>query len=173
MLVRTLCAVPAFLVVLGVSEVRAQDENPVIPLIKSKVKDTTKPFALSVEFKVKAGKEKEFEEAFKPCLAATRKEPGCVAYFLNRDPDHPEIYVMYEQFKSLDAVRDHLKAKHTGRPVQGDHSASRRGAKGEGAPGAGVKSPGLTSGANCLTSAADHRSRAACGGTGRRSRWWT
>jgi quinol monooxygenase YgiN len=114
MLVRALCAVPAFLVVLGLSEVRAQDENPVIPLIKSKVKDSTKPFALSVEIKVKAGKEKEFEEAFKPCLAATRKEPGCVAYYLNRDPDHPEIYVMYEQFKSLDAVRDHLKAKHTG-----------------------------------------------------------
>jgi quinol monooxygenase YgiN len=63
---------------------------------------------------VKAGKEKEFEEAFKPCLVATRKEPGCVAYYLNRDPDHPENYVMYEQFKSLDAVRDHLKAKHTG-----------------------------------------------------------
>jgi quinol monooxygenase YgiN len=113
MLNRSLCAVPAFLVVLGLSEVRAQEENPVIALIKSKVKDTTKPFALSVEFKVKEGKEKEFEAAFKPCLEATRKEPGCVAYYLNRDPDHLNIYVMYEQFKSLDAVREHVKAKHT------------------------------------------------------------
>ncbi len=114
MLVRSLFAVPAFLVVLGLSEVRAQDENPVIALIKSKLKDTTKPFALSVEFTVKKGKEKEFEEAFKPCLEATRKEPGCVAYYLNRDPDHPQVYIMYEQFKSLDAIREHVKAKHTG-----------------------------------------------------------
>jgi quinol monooxygenase YgiN len=113
MLVRSLCAVPAFLVVLGISEARGQDENPVIALIRSKVKDKSKPFALSVEFKVKAGKEKEFETAFKPCLEATRKEPGCVAYYLNRDPDHPQIYIMYEQFKSLDAIREHLKAKHT------------------------------------------------------------
>jgi quinol monooxygenase YgiN len=113
MLVRSLVAVPAFLVVLGISDARGQEENPVIALIKSKVKDTSKPFALSVEFKVKAGKEKEFEAAFKPCLEATRKEPGCVAYYLNRDPDHPQIYIMYEQFKSLDAIREHLKAKHT------------------------------------------------------------
>ena len=113
MLVRSLIAIPALLVVLGLSEVRGQDENPVIALIKSKVKDTSKPFALSVEFKVKAGKENDFETAFKPCLEATRKEPGCVAYYLNRDPDHPETYIMYEQFKSLDAIREHVKAKHT------------------------------------------------------------
>src|SRR5688572_16757748 len=113
MSVRLSCAVAALLALPGLSEARGQDENPVIPLIKSKVKDTTRPFALSVEFKVKKGKEKEFEEAFKPCLEATRKEPGCVAYYLNLDPDHPQTYVMYEQFKSLDAVREHIKAKHT------------------------------------------------------------
>jgi quinol monooxygenase YgiN len=113
MIARSSCAVATVLVVLGLSEVRGQDENPVIPLIKSKVKDTTKPFALSVEFKVKAGKEREFEAAFRPCLEATRKEPGCVAYYLNRDPDNPNTYIMYEQFKSLDAVREHVKAKHT------------------------------------------------------------
>ncbi len=92
---------------------QAQDENPVVKLIKSKVKDEKKPFAILVEFKVKAGKEKDFEAAFVPCLEATRKEPGCVAYYLNRDPDHPDTYVMYEQFKSVAAIEDHLKQKHT------------------------------------------------------------
>lgn len=113
MLIRSLCAVPAFLIILGLLEARAQDENPVIALIKSKVKDPSKPFALSVEFKVKSGKEKGFEAAFKPCLEATRKEPGCAAYYLNRDPDHPQTYIMYEQFKSLEAIQEHVKAKHT------------------------------------------------------------
>jgi quinol monooxygenase YgiN len=105
---------PAALVLaLSASQARAQEEHPVVALIKSKVKDVKKPFAITVEFKVKAGKEKDFEAAFKPALEATRKEPGCVAYFLNRDPDHADIYTMYEQFKSVAAVDAHLKEKHT------------------------------------------------------------
>jgi quinol monooxygenase YgiN len=98
---------------LSLPAARAQEENPVVALIKSKVKDAKKPFAILVEFKVKAGKEKDFEGAFKPALEATRKEPGCVAYYLNRDPDHPELYTMYEQFRSVAALEAHLKEKHT------------------------------------------------------------
>ncbi len=108
-----LLAAPLALLLATDAQTRAADENPVIALIKSKVKDTKKPFALLVTFKVKAGEEKKFEAAFAPCLAATRKEPGCVAYYLNRDPDEPNTYIMYEQFKSLAAVEEHLKQKHT------------------------------------------------------------
>lgn len=111
--IRLLCAVPALLIAISLSEARAQDEPPVVTLIKSKVKDPKKPFALFVEFKVKPGMESEFEAAFKPCLAATRKEPGSVAYYLNRDTDHPEVYTMYEQFKNVDAIAAHMKQKHT------------------------------------------------------------
>lgn len=112
---RLLIAVPALAVMLALSagHARAEEDHPVVKLIKGKVKDVKKPFALIVEFKVKAGKEKEALEAFAPCLVATRKEPGCVAYFLNRDPDHPELFIMYEQFKSIAAIEEHLKLKHT------------------------------------------------------------
>ncbi|MFO0825757.1 MAG: putative quinol monooxygenase [Gemmataceae bacterium] len=112
---RLLIAIPALAVMLALStaNARAEDEHPVVKLIKGKVKDVKKPFALIVEFKVKAGKEKEAEAAFAPCLVATRKEPGCVAYYLNRDPDHPELFIMYEQFKSIAAIEEHLKLKHT------------------------------------------------------------
>jgi quinol monooxygenase YgiN len=113
MLVRLLCAFPVLLIVIGPSEARAQDEPPVVTLIKSKVKDPKQPFALFVEFKVKPGMESAFEAAFKPCLAATRKEPGSVAYYLNRDTEHPEVYTMYEQFKNVDAIAAHMKQKHT------------------------------------------------------------
>jgi len=91
----------------------ADEENPIIKLIKSKVKDEKKPFAILVTFKVKAGNEKKFEEAFAPCLVATRKEPGCVAYYLNRDPDAPNTYIMYEQFKGIPGLEAHMKEKHT------------------------------------------------------------
>ena len=107
-------AVPlAALLSLSAGSAAAQDENPVVKLIKSKVKDEKKPFALLVTFKVKAGNEKKFEEAFAPCLVATRKEAGCVAYYLNRDTETTSNYVMYEQFKSVAALEAHLKEKHT------------------------------------------------------------
>lgn len=108
---RALLLVPAFALTAALAG--AADENPVVALIKSKVKDPAKPFAILVEFKVKAGKEADFEAAFKPALAATKKEPGCVAYELNRDPDHPDVYVMFEKFKSVAAIEEHIKAKHT------------------------------------------------------------
>ena len=107
-----LFALPA-LALAFLADARGQDEHPAVKLIKSKVKDPAKPFAVLVTFQVKPGKEKDFEAAFRPAIAATKKEPGCVAYELNRDPDHPETYVMYEKFKSVAAVEEHLKAKYT------------------------------------------------------------
>jgi quinol monooxygenase YgiN len=108
-------AVPlAALVLAGAaSPAAAEEENPLFKLIKSKVKDEKKPFALLVTFKVKAGNEKKFEEAFVPALTATRKEPGCVAYYLNRDPDEAGTYIMYEHFKGLPGIEAHMKEKHT------------------------------------------------------------
>ena len=108
-----LLAVPLAALLSFSTGARAEDENPIVKLIKSKVKDEKKPFALLVTFKVKADNEKKFEEAFAPCLVATRKEAGCVAYHLNRDTEQTSNYVMYEQFKSIAALESHLKEKHT------------------------------------------------------------
>lgn len=98
---------------LAVSAVSAGDDHPVVALVKSKVKDPSKPFALLVTIKAKAGKEKELETIFAPCIAATKKEPGCLAYELNRDPDDPTTYLMYEKFKGVKALVDHLAQEHT------------------------------------------------------------
>ncbi len=87
---RTLLLAAPLTVLLIVPPAKAADEeNPVVKLIKSKVKDDKKTFAILVTFKVKKGNEQKFEEAFPPALEATRKEPGCVAYHLNHDPDAP------------------------------------------------------------------------------------
>ena len=94
-------------------DTRAADDHPVVALVKSKVKDPSKPFALLVTFEVAPDKEKDFLAACAPCIAATHKEPGCIAYELNHDTDHAEIYVMFEKFKSIDALNAHIKMKHT------------------------------------------------------------
>jgi quinol monooxygenase YgiN len=93
----------------------AAEDHPVVALVKSKVKDPAKPFALLVTIKVKAGKQKELETTFAPCIAATKKEPGCLAYELNHDPDEPTSYLMFEKFKNVAALEAHLKAEHTTR----------------------------------------------------------
>ena len=108
-----LLTLPALLLAWPVGTTLAADDHPVVALVKSKVKDPGKPFALLVTIKAKAGKEKDVEAAFTPCLAATKKETGCLAYELNRDPDEPTTYVMFEKFKNLAALEDHLKKDHT------------------------------------------------------------
>jgi quinol monooxygenase YgiN len=115
MLTRRLLLLSLFLMGLSsaISSARAEDDHPVVALVKSKVKDSTKPFAIFVTLKAKAGKEKELEAAFAPCLAATKKEPGCIAYELNRDTEDPSVYVMFEKFKGVAALTDHLKQAHT------------------------------------------------------------
>jgi quinol monooxygenase YgiN len=109
----SLFAVPV-LALLGLftASAGAQD-HPVVALVKSKVKDPGKPFALLVTIKAKPGKEKELEATFAPCIAATKKEPGCLAYELNRDSDDPTTYIMFEKFKNIAALEAHLTQAHT------------------------------------------------------------
>jgi len=104
----------SLVVLCGLSELRAEEENPIVTLVKSKVTDKTKPFGMTVQFKVKPGEAKAFEEAFAPCLAATRKEPGCIVYFLNKDVDDANTFVVYERFKSVAALEAHAKSAHVG-----------------------------------------------------------
>jgi quinol monooxygenase YgiN len=102
------------LVLLGaVGAARCADENPLVARVRAKVKDPALPFVLLVPIKVKAGMGKTLEEAFAPCVAGSRKEAGCLAYDLIRDPDDPTAYQVYEKFKSVAALEDHLKQAHT------------------------------------------------------------
>jgi quinol monooxygenase YgiN len=111
-MLRALQFVVPVMLVFTVAAVRAQDENPVVKTVKSKVKDKDKPFGMAVIFKVKAGNEKEFEDAFKPCLTGTRKEPGCLAYYLNHDVDEPETFIVFERFRNIAALEAHAKSAH-------------------------------------------------------------
>jgi quinol monooxygenase YgiN len=92
--------------------VGADDENPVVTFVKTKVREKEKPFGMTVAFKVKEGSEKAFAEAFKPCVAGSRKEPGCLGYFFNQDVDDPRTFVVFERFKSIAALENHAKSQH-------------------------------------------------------------
>jgi quinol monooxygenase YgiN len=89
------------------------EDHPAVALVKSKVKDPARPFALLVTIQAKPGKGKELEAAFAPCIAATKREPGCLAYELNRDPDEPTAYIVFEKWKDVASLQAHVKAGHT------------------------------------------------------------
>jgi quinol monooxygenase YgiN len=108
-----LVALPVLVLVGAFAAARGADENPLIARVRAKVKDPAQTFVLLVPIKAKAGMGKALEEAFAPCVAASRKEAGCLAYDLVRDPDDPTAYLVYEKFKGVAALDDHLKQGHT------------------------------------------------------------
>ena len=111
MFVRTLSAI-ALAALLTTSIVAAED-HPVVKQMKEKLKHPDKPFTMLVTLQIKVGKEKAFEEAFLEAQKGTKKEKGCIAYEINRDTDHPEVFVLIEKWKNIDGLVDHLTQDHT------------------------------------------------------------
>jgi quinol monooxygenase YgiN len=72
------------------------------------------PFtAMVVTFKVKAGKNADFEKAFSEMMIGVRtQEPGNVIYELFHTTQDPQTYVIIEQYKDADAVAAHGKSEH-------------------------------------------------------------
>jgi quinol monooxygenase YgiN len=109
-----MCLAIGLLVVLwNTNRVDGQDkENPVIASVKSQLKNPDKPFTLIVRIQVKEGADKQLEAAFAKAIPASRKEMGNLAYDLNRDTQNPSRYLVYERWKDLAALDDHLKTPH-------------------------------------------------------------
>src|SRR5579884_2074147 len=105
-----MCLAIGLLAVLGnTNGVAGEDkENPVIPFVKSRLKNPENPFTLIVRVQVKEGAGKQFEAAFAKAITATRKEKGNLAYDLNRDTQEPSRYLVYERWKDLAALEAHL-----------------------------------------------------------------
>ncbi|MFO0929064.1 MAG: putative quinol monooxygenase [Gemmataceae bacterium] len=68
-----------------------------------------KPFTLIVHLQVKKGQEAALLKAARPAIIGTRKEPGCVAYELHQDLEHPTRFVFFEKWKTVEDLRQHLQ----------------------------------------------------------------
>lgn len=91
--------------------VRAADEKE--PDLPTRLKSVKGPFTMIVHLQVKKGEEKKLVDEAKPCIAATRKEAGCVAYELHQDQEDPTKFVFFEKWKSVKDLEAHLAAEHT------------------------------------------------------------
>jgi quinol monooxygenase YgiN len=88
-------------------------DHPIVTAVKAQVKDQSQPFNMAVHIKIKPVHAAAFEAAFKICIAATRKETGCIAYDLNRSSEDASRYINYERWASVPALAAHLAAEHT------------------------------------------------------------
>lgn len=95
------------------SPARADEEpHPVVAQVKPHLKDPNKPFTMTVHLQVKEGAGDKFEAAFSKALKGSRKEKGCIAYDLNRDPKKATSYTVYERWQNLAALEGHMKTEH-------------------------------------------------------------
>ena len=89
-----------------------EKDNPIVEAAKANVADPKKPFTMVVLVTVNEGQGKALEDLMKPCIAATRKEKGCIAYDLNRDPKDATKYHVYERWQSVAALEHHMQTEH-------------------------------------------------------------
>ena len=67
---------------------------------------------LAVHLTIQAGHEDEVIEPFHKLQAASRQEPGCIQYVVQRSRENPRRYLIYEQYKDDAALQDHRNSPH-------------------------------------------------------------
>jgi quinol monooxygenase YgiN len=62
---------------------------------------------------VKADKVSEFISLGKKLVEETNKnDKGCIGYGLFQDTDNPQVLTMMEEWESMEALNNHMAAKH-------------------------------------------------------------
>ena len=67
---------------------------------------------LVVRVTITAGHEQEVAESFRRLQEETRREPGCIAYVVQRSRENPRVYMIYEQYKDQAALEAHRNSPH-------------------------------------------------------------
>jgi quinol monooxygenase YgiN len=62
--------------------------------------------------RAKPGKEQELRQAADAVIEPTRREDGCVAYYLHQSIDDPAVFYFYENWASPEMFEAHMKAPH-------------------------------------------------------------
>ena len=70
------------------------------------------PFVLVVRMKAKEGEEERAVEIARELAEASRGEPGCEAYVPCRDPEDPQSFLFYEQYRDKAAFDEHGASEH-------------------------------------------------------------
>ena len=67
---------------------------------------------LVVRVTIKSGHEDAVIEPFQKLQDESRREPGCLNYFVQRSRDNSRVYLIYEQYVDEAALDAHRKSPH-------------------------------------------------------------
>ncbi len=67
---------------------------------------------LAVTYVIRAGHEAEAENYLRELISASRQEPGCRAYDVNRSTDDPRVFLIYERYDDEAALEAHRATPH-------------------------------------------------------------
>lgn len=105
---RSAVAVVAMLVVVGIVSVVAMQSKTI-----GRYADLpSDAYAVVAEVRAKPGKERALREATLPLVAAVRREPNNLLYFLHEDRESPGHFVFYEIFASRADFEAHNATSH-------------------------------------------------------------
>jgi quinol monooxygenase YgiN len=68
---------------------------------------------LAARFQIKPEKRADFLALAEEAIARTQEEPGVISYNLYEDPNEPNSFIFFEQWKSRQSLDVHLAADYT------------------------------------------------------------
>ena len=67
---------------------------------------------LAVHLTMQSGHDEEITQTFHKLQAATRQEPGCIMYVVQRSRQNSNRFLVYEQYKDEAALQAHRDSQH-------------------------------------------------------------
>jgi quinol monooxygenase YgiN len=81
----------------------------VLPNLPEPAARETGPYCLIAKHRAKRGKADAYEQRMIADIRNTRAEPGALQFHIHRDRFDPDLFVVYEVWKDIDALRKHFE----------------------------------------------------------------
>ncbi|HEY9597594.1 MAG TPA: putative quinol monooxygenase [Cyanophyceae cyanobacterium] len=63
---------------------------------------------VTARIRIKPGLEEKFKEEYRPILALTRAEQGCINYDLHQSANDPSLFMLHENWANKEILEQHL-----------------------------------------------------------------
>ena len=84
----------------------------VLPELPSIAPGESEPYCLMARHRALPGKADAYEQRMLADIPLTRAEPGCLAFHIHRDRADPNVFVIYEVWRNVAALREHFQTPY-------------------------------------------------------------
>ena len=89
----------------------------VLPKLPDPALDEKGPYCVIARHRAKPGRAEAYEKRMLADLAPTRAEPGALQFHIHRDRFDPDLLVIYEVWRDVNALREHFDQPYVRRFV--------------------------------------------------------